>query len=123
MSTPRVVQPRATTAAPTTGGESSLNINYKSPQDAFNDALNYSEDETDDYAQSMQEKHGKMEKLMSNMLKGVNDSKYLYPAIAIIIITILVILILFQKIAVSTKIIASLILLVFIAFTVFLNKH
>ena len=99
-----------------------LNINYRSPQDAFNDAINYSEDD-DDYEQTMQEKHGKMERLMTNMLKGVNDSKYIYPAIAIIVITILVVLILFQKVAVSIKVIASLLLIVFIAFTVFLNKH
>lgn len=108
---------------PNVGGSRALDINYKSPQDALNDALNYSEDDSDDNEQSMQDKHGKMEKLMTNMLKGVNDSKYIYPAIAIIIIAILVVLILFQKVAVSTKIIASLLLIIFIAFTVFLNKH
>lgn len=126
--TSRAAQPTPPAVAPSgaAGGNNNsnrLNLNYRSPQEAYNDALNYSEDDADDYAQSMQDKHGKMEKLMSNMLKGVNDSKYLYPAIAIIIITILVVLILFQKIAVSTKVIASLLLIVFIAFTVFLNKH
>lgn len=105
-----------------------LNLNYKSPQQAYNDALNYSEDELDSSGNTTnttdsKDKSRKVEKLMTNMLKSVNDSKYIYPTIAIIVLSILVVIVLFQKISLGIKILSVLLLLLFIAFTVFINKN
>lgn len=100
-----------------------LNLNYKSPQEAFNDALNFSEDENNNPMDDDSMKNCKMEKMMTTMLKNINDSKYIYPTISIVVLTILVIIILFQKISVGIKILSSVILLIFVAFSVFINKN
>lgn len=111
-----VVDRRTTT---TPSNSETLNLNYQSPQEAFNDAINYTESDND----NMGTNDRKMERMMSNMLQSVNDSKYIYPTIAIIVISILVILVLFQKISAGIKLLAIVLLILFIAFTVFLNKN
>lgn len=100
-----------------------LRLNYKSPQEAFTEALNFKEDHTDGQNNNDAVDSNNMRTMMKNILKSMNDSKFIYPGIAIVVMSLLVVVILMQRISAGVKFLAVLILLVFITFTVFLCKN
>ncbi|AYP97978.1 GrBNV gp51-like protein-like protein [Mauternbach virus] len=98
-----------------------------SPQIEYTSAINF--DDTSDHQTSpyhpnnQQRTQSKMKQMMANVLKIKNESKYVYPSIAIIVTSIFVILLLFQKVCIGVKIFAVIILLLFIAFTIYEFKR
>lgn len=60
----------------------------------------------------------KMRDFVNTMMRKMNDTKYLYPSMAVLIMAIIVIIILFQKISVLVKIICVILLIIFMAATV-----
>lgn len=65
----------------------------------------------------------KMKQFVNTMVQKMNNTKYLYPAMAVLITAILVIIVLFQKISIIVKIICVALLIVLIALTVIQFKQ
>ncbi|ATZ81515.1 GrBNV_gp51-like protein [Drosophila innubila nudivirus] len=98
-----------------------------SPQSEFTSAITF-QDVPDQmtspyYPNNQHQDQSKIKQMMANVLKMKNESKYVYPSIAIIVTSIFVILLLFQKICIGVKIFAIIILLLFIAFTIYEFKR
>lgn len=60
----------------------------------------------------------KMRDFVNTMMRKMNDTKYLYPSMAVLIMAIIVIIVLFQKISIIVKIICVVLLIVFMAATI-----
>lgn len=135
-----------------------IHIEYKTPQQSLEDALNFREQSTDEtrntqpsstntitrrqIANASNSGDGvaaataaaatvgslnpniatnsmcKMKDFVNTMMRKMNDTKYLYPSMAVLIMAIIVIIVLFQKISVIVKIICVVLLIVFMAATV-----
>lgn len=65
----------------------------------------------------------KMKQFVNTMLQKMNNTKYLYPAMAVLIMAIIVIIVLFQKISTIVKIICVVLLIVFMTVTVMQFKQ
>lgn len=94
-----------------------------SPQNEFIDAINFSEKSQiqDDLADN-DTTTSKFKSMVQNVMKNVNDSKFIYPFSAILVASILVIILLFQKATMFSKVIAVLLLIIFTIFTVYQAK-
>jgi len=90
-----------------------------SPQNEYGHAINFHEDKTN----KSQDETSKIKRMMANVLRVANESKYIYPSVALVVTSILVIFMLFQHISIGIKIFAVLILLLFIAYTVYEFKR
>lgn len=104
----------------TTANRLSDDIVLKTPQESYAKALNFEEEIENQNLPNDQQamNEGKIRMLLSNVTKKMNDSQTLYPMIAIFATTILAIIILVQRISIGLKVVAILILLAFIIFTV-----
>jgi len=104
----------------TTANRLSDDIVLKTPQESYAKALNFEEEVENQNLPNDQQamNEGKIRMLLSNVTKKMNDSQTLYPMIAIFATTILAIIILVQRISIGFKVVAILILLAFIIFTV-----
>lgn len=93
------------------------------PQGELSNALNFSSGGNNaTLGDNIDEKSQKFKAMLSNFIKTSNDSKLIYPGVAIIVASLLVILILFQKISAGIKVLAIIILLLFLAITVYQFK-
>lgn len=113
----------------------STNKIIDTPQNEYSTAINFSEQPytdgnfdpnvrvTTDQPYTETQHQSKIKQMMANVLKSTNESKYVYPSVAIVVASLFVILLLFQKISTGIKIIAVVILLLFIAFTVYQFKR
>lgn len=119
-----------TAAAAATDNSNVLNIDYQSPQQALSDALNFTNAfDTDPMlataatTAAIAGGSNKLNNTMRNMLKKFNDSKYIYPGVALLTIVILVILLVFQStVSMMVKFIAILILILFAFYSVYQCK-
>lgn len=64
----------------------------------------------------------KIKDIMSQMVRNMNDSAYIYPGIALVVASILLIVVLFQSCSTGMKVFSALIYLVFLAFTIFTHR-
>lgn len=112
MSTSTMSQPTPSTSA-------------RTPQEEFTDAINFREESplNSDLNDGSNQNVSKMKSMMSNIMKNFNNSKYVYPCFAIVLISILVIIIVFQsRVSTFTKIVSILILLISVIFTIYYTK-
>lgn len=58
-----------------------------------------------------------------NIFQQANNSKYIYPGIAIIVASILVIVVLFQRVTLNIKIFIVVLLLIFVVFTIHMFRN
>lgn len=126
-----------TTAAAATaaaGGGAINSSDVMTPQYEYLNALNFNENNNvtanpllsnaavNNNATQLQQQ-SKLKTMMANFIKTTNDSRYVYPSIAIIVASLFVVILLFQKISTAVKIIAVILLLLFIAFTIYQFKQ
>nr|UBR58241.1 gp51-like protein [Oryctes rhinoceros nudivirus]WIF19379.1 gp51-like protein [Oryctes rhinoceros nudivirus] len=111
-------QPSTSTALPTTT-TTTTTASAKNAQAEYTEALNFKEDEPLDVSNP---NTSKLKSMMNNVMKGINNSKYIYPTISIAVLVILVIILLFQASTPLCKIIAVLLLVFFVIFTIYYTR-
>lgn len=118
-----------------------LKLDYNSPQESFQNALNFNssdqkklynyngnENSNDNSENSTNNNNNNendtttSDSIIKRMLAKLNNSKYLYPSIAIFISTLYTIVIAIQTNYNSIRLIAILILIIFIIYTIYLFK-
>lgn len=143
-----------TTNGYTSGGQlppspATLPLNYKTPEQAYRDALNFSNLSPQQQQQLLQQRQltggqdqskqaGTLDgatdaaltgALMQNvanqnkirdMLKRINDSRYMYPAVAVITLSLVVIITMFQRsVNFAVRCLLLVLLILFIAYTAY----
>ncbi|ATY70261.1 GrBNV gp51-like protein [Tomelloso virus] len=91
----------------------------RTPQEEYLNAINFAEDTTPLQTSESEASPSKIKSMLSNIMQNVNDSKYLYPTIALAAMVIIVIIVLFQKTSVFVKFIVVAIFIIFAIFTVY----
>lgn len=119
----RLTQPSTSSNNQNFMPQSSTNLtNTRTAQNEYIDAINFTEDSPLDSVDN-EPSPSKLKTMMKDMMKNVNNSKYLYPAIAIAVMVVFVIMIAFQKTTTFTKIMAALVLVIFVVFTIYYAKQ
>lgn len=95
-----------------------------SPQNEYIRAINFQSEQPKIYVdgQPANDVDGdKVKNMMSNLMRKVNNSNYLYPGIALMIATLLLIIIIFQATTFISKVLATMIYALFVCVTVYQN--
>lgn len=88
------------------------------PQESYQNAINYPSADVASAATT------NMPYNIKNMLQNVNDNKYLYPTVSIIVVLVMVLIVLFQKsISTMVKVLFFILLAMFIVYTVYRFKY
>lgn len=113
-STPQ--QPSVATSSPPTLSK----LNYRSPQQTYEDSLNFDNDVANQQRASVetQEVRNKLRSFMAN----INNSDTLYPVVALIFYTLTMAIMLFQKMSGFLKFLLVVIYLMFLVFTIMTFK-
>lgn len=99
-----------------------LGLQYKTPQQAYMDALDFATARISKSTDTVNSTNPGIK--INNMLRTLNDSKFVYPGVAIVMMSIIAIIMIFQKnMSLSLKIVIILLLLAFIVYTVLQFRH
>ncbi|AUQ44019.1 putative gp51-like protein [Esparto virus] len=111
--------------------ETSSTTTYENltPQKEYTKAINFNDEPLDAATNQIYtsiengQKQNKFKLMLSNIMKNTTNSQYVYPTISIIVVSLFVIIMLFQTISLGVKILAVILMLLFIAFTVYRFKR
>lgn len=101
-------------------------IATSTPQEEYARALNFESDQPKIYVNGVPTSDANTEKvknMMSKFMQKMNTSSYLYPGIALIVATLLLIIIIFQCTTYMSKILATIIYVIFVFITVYQNMR
>lgn len=138
MSTP-LIQPSSSAAAAITSTEDVLQCRIvkqpiaaatepsttaTNPQNEYMRALNFESEQPKMYVDGRPTNDAnadKMKNMMSSFMVKINNSNYVYPGIALIVATLLLIIIIFQCTTFISKVLAVMIYILFVCITVYQN--
>nr|WOJ45370.1 GrBNV_gp51-like protein [Apis mellifera nudivirus] len=102
-----------------------MSLDYKTPEQTYNKALNFdSENESDSNdpkngQQQQQQQKQSINERLKNFMRRINDSAYIYPTVTILIVTLIVIITIFQQsVSLIIKVILILVFMAFLFYTI-----
>lgn len=112
---------------PSTSGSGStwaqqIDFPKQTAQSEFTNAINFTEETPLNSLANGEQTPSKLKTMMANVMKNINDSKYIYPGISITVMLILVVILIFQTVSVFSKVLALIIFVLFLIFTAYYAK-
>lgn len=99
-------------------------MDYKTPQETFTNAINFDTKVDEESGKTMSGTTRTLQSKFNNLLRRINDSEYIYPTISVLMVTIMVIIVVFnQKINILIKCLAVVLLLLFIIYTIYQYRY
>lgn len=99
-------------------------MDYKTPQETFTNAINFDAKVDEESGKTMSGTTRTLQSKFNNLLRRINDSEYIYPTISVLMVTIMVIIVVFnQKINILIKCLAVVLLLLFIIYTIYQYRY